>query len=83
MQAGVMMSMGNKKVVKIACRPVGLHIRKPEPFAPPRKAIPPECPEPLKPKVRAQFLACSCDGSEGHVSVCWDWDVKLESKCDP
>lgn len=43
-QAGVMMSMGNKKVVKIAC---------------------------------------SCDGSEGHLSVCWDWDVKLEPKCDP
>lgn len=42
-QAGVMMSMGNKKVVKIAC---------------------------------------SCDGSEGHLSVCWDWDVKLEPKCD-
>mmetsp|Transcript_73079 Transcript_73079/g.171369 ORF Transcript_73079/g.171369 Transcript_73079/m.171369 type:complete len:413 (+) Transcript_73079:139-1377(+) len=42
-QVGFMMSMGNKKVVKVSC---------------------------------------SCDGSEGLLSVCWDWDVKLEPKCD-
>ncbi|CAJ1393739.1 unnamed protein product [Effrenium voratum] len=40
-QQGWMMSMGNKKVVKLCCR---------------------------------------CEGSEGKLSVCWDWDVKLEPK---
>lgn len=40
-QEGWMMSMGNKKVVKLFCR---------------------------------------CEGAEGKVSVCWDWDVKLEGK---
>ena len=67
MQAGVMMSMGNKKVVKIACRPPFFHC-----IATPwsGNSVVPAC------------FPCSCDGSEGHLSVCWDWDVKLEPKCD-
>lgn len=40
-QEGWMMSMGNKKVVKLSCR---------------------------------------CEGAEGKLSICWDWDVKLEGK---
>jgi len=40
-QEGWMMSMGNKKVVKLSWR---------------------------------------CEGAEGKVSICWDWDVKLEDK---
>ena len=32
------------------------------------------------------FLWLRCEGAEGKVSVCWDWDVKLEgnavSRCD-